>query len=145
MHKTFIAGLLWLAVAFPTFARSSVFRVTPKEPDGGGQVVFMVTSRAAGNGLAFHVTIVPKHGQLPADSKGYVCKAKFTESSKQIGPTTKDTQIALKAGKGVWYADFNASEQVLSSPDACFVLVILDHSGPAADFYVLKLVDFPTK
>jgi hypothetical protein len=122
-----------------------VFTVTPKNPDGGGQFVFVVTNTAANDGLSFHVIIKAKQGEVPADSKGYLCVAKFTNSPKSIGPMTRETQVTLKTGKRAWNADFVASDQLLSNPDACFVFTILDHRGPAADFYVLKLLDFATR
>lgn len=121
---------------------SIVIPVTPKNLDEVGQFEFVVTNSAVSNGLSFHVIITAKHGSVPADSKGYLCVAKLTENSKSIGPMTSEAQVALKAGKRTWIADFVASEQLLNNPDACFVFVILDQRGPSADFYVLKLRDF---
>ncbi len=137
-------ALFWAVVVSPACGKSTVFSVTPKNANGGGQFVFVVTNTAASNGLSFHVIITAKQGEVPADSKGYLCVAKLTESPKSIGPMTPETRVTLKTGKQAWSADFVASDQLLSDPDACFVFSVLDHRGPAADFYVLKLRDFAT-
>jgi len=138
-------ALLWSVFVSSAYGKSTVFSVTPKNPDGGGQLVFVVTNTAVSNGLSFHVIIKAKQGEVPADSKGYLCAAKLTGSLKSIGPMTPKTRVPLKTGKRAWSADFVASERLLSNPDACFVFTVLDHRGPAADFYVLKLRDFATR
>ena len=92
-------ALLWLTVVFATYGKSTVFSVTPKDPDGGGQFVFVVTNTAVSNGLSFHVIIKAKQGEVPVDSKGYSCVAKLTGNSKYIGPMTSETQVTLKTDK----------------------------------------------
>ena len=57
-------ALLWLTVVFAAYGKSTVFSVTPKNPDGGGQLVFVVTNTAVSNGLSFHV-IAPNTGLPP--------------------------------------------------------------------------------
>lgn len=135
--------LIWLTACFAAHGVCSVFCVTPKNPDGGGQFVFVVTSTAASNGLSFHVIIAAKQGEVPADSKGYLCVVKLAGSPDYIGPMTSKTQVTLKTEKQACVADFIASDQLLSNPDTCFVFAIWYH--PGADFYVLKLRDFATR
>ena len=79
-------ALFWAVVVSPACGKSTVFSVTPKNADGGGQFVFVVTNTAASNGLSFHVIITAKQGEVPAGCNGYLCVAKLTESPKSIGP-----------------------------------------------------------
>jgi hypothetical protein len=142
MKQILIGTLVWLAVVLPTFGKSTVIPVTPKDTDSIDQFKFVVTNSTVSNGLSFHVIITAKHGLMPTDGKGYLCAANLTEQSQSIGPMTSETQVTLKTDKRTSIADFVASPQLLNNPDACFVFVILDHNGPSADFYVLKLRDF---
>lgn len=142
MHKLLIAGLLWLAVVFPTRAKSVVYTVTPKELDGGGEFVFAVTNSPDSRGLMFHVAITPKKGEVPADSEVQLCSVRMTKNSGSIGPLTPQPRIALKRNQHAWNAVFVASNESLSTSGVCFVFTVWDHKGPAADFYVLKLRDF---
>jgi len=147
MHQKVLIcfALLWSIVVFPACGKSTVFLVTPKNADGGDQFVFVVTNTAASNGLSFHVFITARQVEVPADCKGYLCVAKLAGDSKSIGPMKPETQISLKTGKHSWSADFIAPDQLLSNPDACFVFTVLDHPGPAANFYVVKLRAFATR
>jgi mRNA-degrading endonuclease toxin of MazEF toxin-antitoxin module len=142
MNQILLGTLVWLTMVLPVFGESMVIPVTPKDMDGLGQFTFAVTNSTVTNGQSFHVIITPKRGSMHTDSKAYLCAAKITGDSRNIGPMTPETQVTLKAGKQTLIADCVASAQLLGNLDACFVFVVSDHRGPSADFYVLKLRDF---
>jgi hypothetical protein len=142
MNRILIGTLLWLAIVFPACGKSTVIPVTPKTINGIDQFKFVVTNGTVSNGMSFHIIVTAKNGWMPTDSRGYLCVANLTQHSNSIGPMTPETQVTLKTGTRTLIADIVASQQFLSNPDACFVFVISDHRGPAADFYVLKLHDF---
>jgi hypothetical protein len=142
MNRILIGTLVWLNVVLSAFGRSTIIPITPKDMDGMGQFKCAVTNSTVSNGLSFHVIITAKRGSVPTDSKAYLCVANITGDSKRIGPMTPETQVTFKTGRQTLIADFVASAQFLSNPDACFAFVISDHRGPSAVFYVLMLRDF---
>ena len=142
MRGRWIAGLLWLTVAWPVCAESVVFWVTPTNLDGGGQFVFAVTNSPGSDGLSFHVTITPKKGEVPANSEAHLCSARIETNSRSFGPLTQETRVALKRSRHTWEADFVTSKELVSQPDTCFVFTAWDPRSPAADFYMLRLRDF---
>lgn len=142
MNQLLLSTLVSLAIVLPAFGKSTVIPVLPKDSNDLGQFAFAVTNSPVTNGLSFHVVITAKSSSVTTDSKGYLCIAKISGNSRSIGPMNPETQVTFKTVKRTLIADFVASSQLLSNPDASFVFVITDHEGPSADFYVLKLRDF---
>jgi len=131
MNRILLGTLIWLTVVLSAFSRSTIIPVTPKDMDNMGEFKFAVTNSTISNGLSFHVIITAKRGSVPTDCKAYLCFANITGDYKSIGPMTPETQVTFKPGRQTLIADFVASAQLMSNPDACFVFVISDrqHHG----------------
>ena len=114
-------------------------------------MAFTVTTNAAPDGIAFHLTITNKTGDIFPDSSAYMAKVVHEQDrTRSIGPAAPPIPVTLKKEPRVWTADFTIPNKQLLQPGLCFVFGELAHATmngkliamPSMDFYEFKLRDF---
>lgn len=150
---------LWLAIFFSWFPiiplawAASVEIAVP--PDGQTQQAysFNISTNTAAVGLAFHIIITNKVGEIPTNSEAYVGTVTHTTNGERgttIVPTDPVIPITLIRGTRFWVVDFTLPAKAITQPGLNFIFVDFAHSTingntvfmPSADFYELKLGDF---
>lgn len=154
MHRLFITTVLWLAVTFTAWGTSVEIPVTPTTLDTYFYI-FSVSTNAAPGGIAFHVTMTAKTGDIDTnDSSAGLGTVTHTESGGGLlissQPFESPIQVTLKKEKRSWTADFIVSDELLENPDLYFNFGFLAHSivhgksipMPSVTRYELRLEDF---
>lgn len=153
MHRLFITPIFWFGLILPAHGLSVEIPITTTNLDQY-KYVFSVSTNAATNGIAFHVTITAKREDVPSDSTAGLSMVTHTKdvggSTHAIEAVKPAIQVTLKKDKRVWEADFTASFELLQKPGICFVFTETAHAiidgksvaMPSADFYEIKLRDF---
>ena len=142
--------LFWLAFVSSASALSMEFGVTTNSLDQGN-FVFAISTNAATGGVAFHLTITSKSGDIFDDWGISLDICEHPGGGSHIHSAEHAPQLALKKEGKVWKADFVASLEALKTRDLCLVFGglahVFDKDGnrvpyPAADMYEIKLADF---
>ena len=149
MYRTLTITIVWFALAFSAFGVSVEIPVTPKRLDLG-EYVFSVSTNAEQGGVAFHIVISAKAGDIFSDSAVGVSIVTHTKGCSEIVPAKPEVKIALKEDRHFWTADFVASRRLLQTAGACFVFTAYTHvvmdgktvGMPSAEFFEIKLLDF---
>ena len=153
MRRLFTTSILWLSLILSAHGLSVEIPITTTNLDQY-KYVFSVSTNAATNGVAFHVTITAKREDVPSDSTAGLSIVTHTKdvdgSTHSIEAVKPAIQVMLKKDKRVWEADFTASFELLKKAGFCFVFTETAHTiidgksvaMPSADFYEIKLRDF---
>lgn len=143
--------------AFTLFARASSDErtITPNQLDQENYT-FAVSANTVSNGVAFHVTITTKTGEIDPDLKADLAIVAHTKeghgasSTTSIGPFAHSAPIAFKKDKRTWTADFTLPRESLKTPGLCFVFFEQAQDTvkgqrvamPSITFYEIKLKEF---
>jgi hypothetical protein len=142
-------AVLSFALAFTASALSVEIPVTPTGLDQGGYI-FSVVTNSAPDGIAFHIVISAKAGEISPDSDVGVSVVHHWDGGCEIEPAKPHVNVALKRTPGIWTTDFIASRQLLQSPNTCFIFTAYSHAVihgklvgmPSAEFFEIRLADF---
>ncbi len=149
MPRSLVALSLWLGLMLSASGSSVEFPVTRTNLDQY-KYLFSVSTNTTPDGVAFHVTVAAKAGEILSDSTAGLAIVKHTNNSRSIEQVTPPTSIRLKKDKRVWEADFTVSGKLLKQPGLCFVFTETAHATvdgksvamPSEDFYEVRLQDF---
>jgi hypothetical protein len=142
---------LWLAVAGPAFGMCVELPVTPSSLDTSSYA-FAVATNTVTNGMAFHITITAKSGEIDTN----YCSAKLETVRKANGtaifqePFEAAIPVAIQKQPRKWAIDFILPHEFLKSPELNFVFweEAVDRTNgkitpmPAGTFYEMWLMDF---
>ena len=152
MHRSF-TSVLWLSLILSAHGLSVEIPVTATNLDQY-KYRFAISTNAATNGVAFHVTITAKKEDIPSDSAVGLSIVTHTQdargSTHSIEGVKPTVEVRLKKDNRVWTADFTTSHELLKKPGLCLVFTEITHtivdgkrvSMPSADFYEIRLQDF---
>jgi hypothetical protein len=140
MCRILTITIFWLALVSTGFALSEEIQVTPNGLDQG-EYVFSVDANAVKEGVAFHVVISKKGGDIPPHSNVGISVVKHWNGGSEILPAKPETKVTLKRGEPSWTADFVASSSLLQTAGASFVFTEYVYFG-TAEFYEIRLQDF---
>ena len=155
MHRLLITIVAWLIVTFTVWGTSMEIPVTPTSLDTYFYK-FSVSTNAAQNGIAFHVTMTAKRTDIDTnDSSAGLEIVTHTKTSsggllvscQRLEPSLP---VTLKKEKGIWTADFIVPSELLKNPDLYFNFNFLAHrvvNGksvpmPSVTRYEIRLEDF---
>jgi hypothetical protein len=150
MCRIFVITSLWLTLALSAFGLSMEIRVTPKALDQGAYA-FSVTTNAVQGGVAFHVVISAKTGDISTNcSIGVSVVTHWEPGGSEIVPAKPEIPVAVKKDGRIWMADFTISHGQLKQIGLCCVFSQYDYfvvegrrvPAGAATFYEIKLRDF---
>ena len=111
---------------------------------------FSVSANTTQDGVAFHVTVVAKVGDIPSECTLSLCKVTHLQGFRSIESAKPAIRVALQKTNRVWKADFTVTRQLLRSPRLCCVFteqhsdVVGGVRSPpcSATYYAIKLRDF---
>jgi hypothetical protein len=155
MRHLFVIPAVLFALALCARAMSDERPITPNQLDQQNYK-FAVSANTASNGVAFHVTITAKSGEIDPGSEADLAVVAHTKegrgasSTTSIGPFAHSVPIAFKKDKRTWTADFTLPRESLKTPGLCFVFSEFAHAMengksvtmPSVTFYEIKLKEF---
>ncbi|MEO7298310.1 MAG: hypothetical protein ABI042_07005 [Verrucomicrobiota bacterium] len=153
MHRLFITAVFLLGLILSAHGLSVEISVTPTNLDQY-KYVFVISTNAAPNGVAFHVAITAKREDISSDSTAGLSivthKNEGGNRTHSIEGVKPAIPVVLKKESRVWKADFTVSHDLLKKPGLCFVFTERAHANidgksvamESADFYEIKLQDF---
>jgi len=118
-----------------------------------GNYIFSISTNRVENGIFFHVTIASKADPIPPESSAGLCVVTHWEpGGGQIVPAKPAINVVLKKNSHNWTADFTVPNELLKSPDLCFVFSVPDFwitkdgkriiPATSFTFFEIKLRDF---
>lgn len=140
MFRVLIITIFWTALVSSAFGLSEEIPVTPKSLDQG-KFAFSVVTKTITNGLAFHVVISKKAGDILQGSNVGICIVTHWDTGYEILPAKPETKVTLKRGERSWTADFIATPALLQTAGASLVFTEYVCFG-TAESYEIKLRDF---
>jgi hypothetical protein len=133
-----------IALTLSAYSRSLEIPITPNHLEAR-RFVFTVSTKDTKDGVAFHVTITAKVGEIPSDiGVGFVTFIQHKDGSEEMGPRT-DIPLTVKKEKQVWTVDFVLSPALLKENDYLFLVSETYPEYEAADMYEIKPQDFLKK
>jgi hypothetical protein len=144
---------LWLTLVVSAYGHSDEISVTATNLDQYNYR-FSASTNPAPGGVSFHVTVIAKRDDIPADSKVGISivthKKDRDGESRSIAGVKLEIPVSAKKEKRVWEVEFTVSFELLEKPGLCFVFTEFAHETidgktvamPSADFYEIKLLDF---
>jgi hypothetical protein len=145
-----IAAIFWSSLVLSAHGTSVEISITPTNLDQHGYV-FSISTNAAQYGVAFHVAISTKTGEIYSDSSvGLSMVTHPKDGGCSITGVEPAIPITLEKDKRVWKSEFTVSQGLLKKPGLCFIFTELAHvirggksvAMPSATFYEIKLQDF---
>ena len=118
MLRLSIAFVVWLALVSPACALVAEDPVSPRflETDS---YLLSVSTNAAQDGVAFHVTVTAKKFDIEANS--WARLEIITHKSVTMTHSKPATPVTLVKAERVWKVDFIISREALNNPDLYFV------------------------
>lgn len=149
MHRSLIALSLSFGLILSASGSSVEFPVTRTNLDQY-KYLFSVSTNATRDGVAFHLTVSAKAGEILSDSTAGLAVVNNTKNTRSIEPVPPATRVTLKKDKRVWKANFTVSAELLKQPGLCFVFTETAHATadgksiamPSEDLYEIRLQDF---
>jgi hypothetical protein len=154
MHRWPIILFLWLAAIGSAFGMCVEQPVTPSSLDTY-DYLFAVSTNAAINGVAFHITITAKRGEIDTNYCSAHLDTVRHDEGTVIGPykpeiPTATITVIIKQQPRKWTVDFVVSYELLKNPELYFVFweEAVDRANgktipmPAGTFYEIRLLDF---
>jgi len=150
MKRILLPVLASLALIFSAAAQTIQWPVTP-ERLSYSNFVFSVTTQAANDGTAFHVTIATTTGVIEPDSAALLVLVTGTAAHPAVAAPVPAVTVTLQHTDTQWTADFTASAALTGNPAASFVFVVTDYRVnpdgtrtylPTDRMYKIRLQDF---